>query len=119
MFKQNKIKFILLQIIAAILYIDYIMTPVPVVAEGEPQLALLNFLIQVAVMIALTMLLAPKPKTPTVKPLSLEQFDIPTAEEGRDIAVLFGKKFVRSPNVVWYGHLKNQAVTKTVRIGLF
>ena len=71
----------------------------------------ISFLIQVAIMIALSYALAPKPKRPKGrKPLTLEQFDIPTAEEGRPIQVLFGKKYVAAPNVVWFGHLKTTAV---------
>lgn len=80
--------------------------------EGEPQLAFWNFVVQVAIMVVLSMLLAPKPKTQTPKPLGLEQFDIPTVEEGRPIQVLFGKKYIASPNVVWFGHLRSQAVKK-------
>jgi len=79
----------------------------------------ISFAIKLAVMVALSMLLAPKPKTPKIKPLGLEAFDIPTAEEGRPIQVLFGKKFVAAPNVVWYGHLKTQKVTKTIKSSLF
>lgn len=109
--KMNKLKFIVLQIFAVVLYLDILATPQPVIKEGEPQLAIWNFLVQVVIMVALSMLLAPKPKTPDkLKPTGLEQFDIPTAEEGRPIQVLFGKRYVRSPNVVWFGHLKSQAV---------
>jgi len=113
MFRLEKIKFILLQIFAAILYadiyLDFLNLPeVPI--KSEPQLAFWNFVVQVAIMVVLSMLLAPKPKTQTPKPLGLEQFDIPTVEEGRPIQVLFGKKYIASPNVVWFGHLKSQAV---------
>lgn len=107
---MNKLRFIILQIFAIILYLDMILTSKSAV-EGQPQLAFWNFVIQVAIMIALSLLLAPKPKQPKkLKPISLEQFDIPTAEEGRPIQVLFGKKYIASPNVVWFGHLKSQAV---------
>jgi hypothetical protein len=37
---------------------------------------------------------------------SLDQLDIPTAEIGKEIPVLFGTKKVTSPNVVWYGDLR-------------
>ncbi len=36
----------------------------------------------------------------------------PTAEEGRPIAVLFGTKKIKGPNVVWYGDIKTQAIKK-------
>ncbi|MEE8128199.1 hypothetical protein [Candidatus Vondammii sp. HM_W22] len=53
---------------------------------------------------ALSYMLAPKPPVP--KPASLEDFDAPTATEGRAVPVIFGTVTVKSPNVVWYGHLK-------------
>ena len=47
--------------------------------------------------------LAPKP--PEQRPAALTEFEIPTAEEGRPIPVVFGTVLVTSPNVVWYGDL--------------
>jgi hypothetical protein len=65
------------------------------------------FLIKLAIMVALSYALRPKPKTPTPpKAAGIEEFDIPTAEEGRPIQVLFGKRRIAGPNVVWYGDLK-------------
>lgn len=110
---MNKLRFIILQIFAVILYSDMQLNflSLPKFINEGPQLAWVNFVIQVAIMIALSLLLAPKPKKPQqMKPISLEQFDVPTAEEGRPIQVLFGKKYIASPNVVWFGHLKSQAV---------
>ncbi|MEY9717850.1 hypothetical protein ABIA22_000340 [Sinorhizobium fredii] len=66
---------------------------------------------------ALQMVLAPKPQN--AKPASLDDFEAPTAEEGREIPVLFGTKDIRGPNVVWYGHLKRQAIKGARRYGLF
>ena len=104
-----------LQIFAVILYLDiyldFLRIPKFIIEKGC-DLAFWNFVIQVVIMVALAMLLAPKTKTPKIKPLGLEEFDIPTAEEGRSIQVLFGKKYIASPNVVWFGHLKSQAVKK-------
>ncbi len=112
---MNKLRFIILQTIAAILYLDFYFNflgfPKQIIST-EYCLGIWSFIIKVAIMIALSMLLAPKPKLPksNLKPVSLEQFDIPTAEEGRPIQVLFGKKYVMAPNVVWYGHLKTEQV---------
>lgn len=53
--------------------------------------------------------LAPKPVQP--KPAALEDFDLPTAEQGREIAVIFGTVTVTGPNVVWYGNLRSEAIT--------
>lgn len=109
----KKIKFAVLQIFAVVLYIDILRTPALVVKIGDPQLVFFNFIVQVAIMIALAMLLAPKPKPiRKPKPIGLEQFDIPTAEEGRPIQVLFGKKYISAPNVVWFGDLKSQEVVE-------
>jgi len=53
-------------------------------------------------------LLAPKPPKP--KPAALADFDVPTAEEGRPIPVVFGTVLIRGPNVVWYGDLRNTPI---------
>jgi Putative phage tail protein/Protein of unknown function (DUF2793) len=54
--------------------------------------------------------LAPKPPKP--KPASLEDFDVPTAEEDRPIPVLFGTKRITGANVVWYGDLSTSKIKK-------
>lgn len=106
---MKKIRFIVWQTCAIILYIHMWLNPKPIGTENH--LAIINFLIQVAIMVALSLLLAPKPKQPKKPlPIGLEQFDIPTAEEGRPIQVLFGKRYINAPNVVWYGHLRSSAI---------
>lgn len=62
----------------------------------------------VAFVVAVSMI--PKPQDPT--PASFEDLEAPTAEEGRDIPVLFGTRDISGPNVVWYGDLKVEAVRK-------
>lgn len=110
------IKSIPLQILGvcltATMLINQLINQGPEILHPEIQRAeLITFLIYVAVMLAASIVLAPKPKgLKGPKPVSLEQFDIPTAIEGRPIQVLFGKKYVASPNVVWFGHLKTTAV---------
>lgn len=42
--------------------------------------------------------LLPKPKGP--KPLSIEDYETPTAEGGRPIPVLFGSVMITGPNIV-------------------
>ena len=59
---------------------------------------------------AISYALAPKPAPP--KPASLEDFDVPTAEQGREIAVVFGTVTVTGPNVIWYGNLNSAPITK-------
>lgn len=53
-------------------------------------------------------LLSPKPKPP--KPATLEDFDIPKAEEGQSIGKVFGTVLVRDATVHWYGDLKTRAI---------
>jgi hypothetical protein len=47
------------------------------------------------------------------------EFQAPTAEEGREIPVLFGCRDITGPNVVWYGDLGTTAITQRVRTSLF
>jgi len=61
------------------------------------------FFIAFAVLLVVTYAFAPKP--PTTPPAGLDTIKAPTAEEGREIPVLFGTRRVRSANVVWYGDL--------------
>lgn len=50
------------------------------------------------------------PKQPTPKPASISDFDVPTAEQGRPIPVVFGTVTVTGANVIWYGNLSTQAI---------
>ena len=67
--------------------------------------------IVVALVIAVAVY-AGMPKIQPPKAAALEDFQLPTAEEGRGISVLFGTRDIKGPNVVWYGDLKVQAVKK-------
>lgn len=52
--------------------------------------------------------LAPKPQAP--KAAALADFDVPTAEEGRAIPVIFGTVVVTGANCVWFGDLGKVAI---------
>ena len=52
--------------------------------------------------------LAPKPPKP--KPAALEDFDIPVAEQGRPVPVVFGTMLILGPNVLWYGDLSTTPI---------
>lgn len=52
--------------------------------------------------------LAPKPQAPQAA--TLGDFNAPTAEEGREIPVIFGTVWVKDPNMIWYGDLKTTAI---------
>ena len=64
----------------------------------------------VILVIAIIAAVALQPKPPGRKPSSLEEIDIPTADEGRPIPVVYGTVVTKSPNVVWYGDLGYQPV---------
>lgn len=49
----------------------------------------------------------PKPQAP-----ELGTVDGPTAEEGRSIPVLFGTRWIKQANIVWYGDISTTAVKK-------
>jgi len=57
-----------------------------------------------AVMSLLSYLLAPKPKS--MPPAAVGDSDIPIAEEGIEIPVLFGTRDIGGANVVWYGDIR-------------
>lgn len=52
------------------------------------------------------------PKPQTKPPAGLGDIKAPTAEEGREIPVLFGTRDLAGPNVVWYGDLRTEAIKK-------
>ena len=77
-----------------------------------------------AIVVALVMavvgeLLRPKQKPPNAKASGLDDFDIPTAEEGRAIPVFAGKVRIDGSNVTWYGDLSATPVKKKVKTGWF
>jgi hypothetical protein len=54
--------------------------------------------------------LAPKP--PEQRPPAVRDVEVPTAEAGKPIPVVFGTILLKSPNIVWYGDLKYKAIKK-------
>lgn len=69
------------------------------------------YLVVLVVAAVVSYALAPKPPSP--KPPALEDFDIPTAEQGRPIPVVFGTVTITGANVVWYGDLKTDPIKKS------
>lgn len=55
--------------------------------------------------------LAPKPKAP--RQAAIDDFEFPTAEEGRPIPVAFGTVRIAGPNVLWYGDLRTTKIKKS------
>ena len=59
--------------------------------------------------------LRPKPVHQTPKPATIDEFDVPVAEEGKEIPVLFGTREVTGPNVVWYGDLATKKIKEKTK----
>jgi hypothetical protein len=68
------------------------------------------YLIVMVVVLILGIALAPKAQGPNAA--EIDDFDFPTAEEGRPIPVVFGEVDIRGSNVLWYGDLRVQAIKK-------
>lgn len=56
---------------------------------------------------------APEPIPPSVREVS----NVPTAEAGRPIPVIFGTYVVKSSNIVWYGDLAYKPIKKKSKGG--
>lgn len=56
--------------------------------------------------VGLVLSYAMTPKPQSQPPAGLGDIQAPTAEEGREIPVLFGTRDIEGPNVVWYGDLR-------------
>jgi hypothetical protein len=68
------------------------------------------YLIVMVVVLILGIALAPKAQGPNAA--EIDDFDFPTAEEGRPIPVVFGEVDIRGSNILWYGDLRVQAIKK-------
>lgn len=62
--------------------------------------------------VALVVAYAMAPKPQNAKPMGLDDITTPTAEEGREIGVLFGTRLIEGSNLVWYGDLRTEAIRK-------
>lgn len=52
-------------------------------------------------------------KAPKQEPLAPGQIESATAEEGRNIPVLFGTRDIATQNVVWYGDIRVVPIKKS------
>ncbi len=68
------------------------------------------YLVVIVATLFVSSMLAPKPKPPAAS--GLEDIQAPTAEDGREIPVLFGTRDIAGPNVTWYGDFRAVAVKK-------
>ena len=60
--------------------------------------------------VSLVVSYAMRPKPPVPTPASLKDFDVPVAEQGRPVPVVFGTVTITGPNVLWYGDLRTTAI---------
>lgn len=66
------------------------------------------YIIMLVVSLAVSLAMRPKPQN--AKPPALADFSVPTAEEGRDVQVIFGENWVEDPNVLYYGNLRTTPI---------
>lgn len=64
----------------------------------------------VGIAIALVASFALRPKPQTQPPAGLGDIKAPTASDGRELPVLFGCRYIRGPNVVWYSDFRTTAI---------
>lgn len=64
------------------------------------------------VLSAISYALQPRQQQETPQAAGLDDFSLPTAEEGRPIPVVFGTVLLAGPNVVWAGDLKVKELRK-------
>ena len=76
---------------------------------------LIMMILTVAMMV-LSGLLMKAPKAP---PSALGDLQAPTAEEGRNLPVIFGTVLCKAPNVTWYGDYLTTAIKKSMGIMAF
>jgi len=67
----------------------------------------------------LSQLLTPDPEIEHARPASLNDFDFPTATEGRVIPLQWGTDLIKGPNVIWYGDYRAYPIKKKIHGGLF
>lgn len=78
------------------------------------QLLVVLQIIYYVVMIAATiysvvMALTRKSSVPNLLPSEID--NIPVAQAGKPIPVVFGRRYIRQPNVVWWGDVRVEPIT--------
>lgn len=69
-------------------------------------MAFWTLIIAAVVSVALNLIFAPRPKAP--KPEEARDIELPTAEAGRPIPVVFGTLRITGLNVLWYGEKRSR-----------
>jgi hypothetical protein len=73
--------------------------------------AVIYIIIMIVAMI-LAYAMAPRPKGQT--PPALSDFNVPTAQDGREVVDCCGTVWIDDPNVIWYGDLRTYPIRKNV-----
>ncbi len=68
------------------------------------------YIVTFALAVAVSYSMMPKPESRP--PGGVGDIQVPSAEVGREIPVLFGTRDLAGPNVVWYGDLRTVAIKK-------
>ncbi len=84
--------------------------PVSVIVIDDIIIAIIIIVVAVAASVATSLLI--QPAAQNREPPELEDIQAPTAEEGREIPVLFGTRNIKGANVVWYGDFESTAVRR-------
>lgn len=66
-----------------------------------------QYLVVYVIAMVVARVLAPKPQQPAPGDISSQ---MPTAEAGKEIPVLFGTRIIGQPNVVWWGDLLTKKI---------
>jgi len=64
----------------------------------------------IELVVALIAVVAFTPKPQNAAPASLQDLDVPTAEDGREIIDVCGTVEIDDPNVTWYGDLSTEPI---------
>lgn len=64
----------------------------------------------IVMVVALVVAVAFMPTPKSQKPASLSDFNVPTAEDGREVVDVCGTVWIDDPNVIWYGDMWTQPI---------
>lgn len=70
------------------------------------------YIIVLIVAMILAYAMAPRPKSQ--KPPALTDFNVPTAQDGREVIDACGTVWIDDPNVIWFGDLRTYPIRKKV-----
>lgn len=72
-----------------------------------------------AVTFTLSQILTPDPELEDAIPKTIDDFNFPTATEGRVVPLSWGTDRLKGPNVIWYGGLRTEKLEEKVKVSLF